>query len=165
MQPALAAAQGHDSGAGGEDALATVGPGDLDLDRAVGTEMDRAGLGAEMQGGPLGEHGGEGDADAAHVAVDERERRKAVAILRHLVRHRLVAQWLQLCRQARRLQAFEIGAAQRIRVDAEPPQRAAEMALALDHGDAAIEPCRQQSVLRRPDDRSETAGAAADDDR
>ena len=37
--------------------------------------------------------------------------------------------------------------------------------LALDHGDAAIEPLGQQSVLRRPENRSEAAGAAADDDR
>ena len=152
MHPALAAAQGDDGGAGGEDALAPVGSGDLDLDRAVATEMDRAGLGAKMQGGPLGEHGGERDADAAHVTVDQGERRKAVAIPRHLVRHRFVAQRLQLRRQARRLQAFEIGAAQRVRFDAEPPQRAAEMRLALDHGDAAIEPRGQQSVLRRPYD-------------
>ena len=103
MHPALAAAQGDDRGVGGQDALGTVGTGDLDLDRAVGTKMDRARLGAEMQGRPLGEHGGERDADAAHVAVDEGERRKAVAIPRHLMRHRLVAQRLQLCRQARRL--------------------------------------------------------------
>jgi hypothetical protein len=39
------------------------------------------------------------------------------------------------------------------------------MALALDHGYAAIEPLRQQSVLRCPEDRSEASGAAADDDR
>ena len=38
-------------------------------------------------------------------------------------------------------------------------------ALALDHGDAAIEPLGQQAVLRRPDDRPEAPGAAADDDR
>jgi hypothetical protein len=94
MHPVLAAAQGHDGGAGGQDALTAVGSGDLDLDRAVAPEMDRAGLGAEMQGGPFGEHGGERDADAAHVAVDQGERRKAVAIPCHLVRHRFVAQWL-----------------------------------------------------------------------
>jgi hypothetical protein len=165
MHPALAAAQGHDRGVRGQDALVAVWSGDLDLDRAVGAEMDRAGLGAEMQGRPVGEHGGECDADAAHVAVDEGERRKAVAVARHLVRHRFVAQWLKLWRQARCLQAFEIGPAQRVRVDAEPPQRAAEMALTLDHGDAAIEPRGQQPVLRRPYDRAEASGAAADDDR
>src|SRR5262249_52378918 len=60
---------------------------------------------------------------------------------------------------------FEIGSAQRIGVDAEPAQRPAKLRLALDDGDAAVEPRRQPPVLRRPDQRPQAAGTAADDDR
>ena len=140
----LAAAQRDDHGAG-ERGCAPVpsGSGDFDRDRAVAAQPYRARLGAKMQSEAelLGQHRCQRDPDSAHEAVDEAQAAESccgTAPSRPRSDRRAGA--CKVARQVRCFQAFEVGAAQRIRADAEPPERAAEMVLALDHGHAAVKP-------------------------
>ncbi|MBL0897765.1 MAG: hypothetical protein IBJ17_03570 [Reyranella sp.] len=165
LAPGLPSAERQNGGGGGErPALAVALDPDGDGPVRLQSHAGRGGAPIETRGRMILDHGGERAAQQAHPAVDQLERRKAVPVEFHLARDRMVAQRPERCGELRRLEAFEVGAAQRVRGDAEAAEAAAQPVAALDQGDAAVEPVFERALLRGGDQRPEPARSAADDD-
>lgn len=166
LLPGLPAAQGDDRRTGDQGARPSVTVARKQRHHAVSAQMDRLHGRMQMQrrSGMVGEPLRQRCADPAHVAVDQRQRRKSMAVALHLDRGRRFSQVMERGRKGLRLETFEVGAAERIRADAVAAERAAQSARALDQGDTLVEPVIEQAALGGPQQRAEAARSAAHDD-
>jgi hypothetical protein len=108
---------------------------------------------------------GQAGAQARHETPDQRKRGKAVAIPLHLLRDRIAPQLFQKGMHIGPVQAFQIGAAQRVGIDCIATEGATELRLTFHQQNALVEPGIEKAGLRRPDQRARSAGPTAQNDR